>query len=167
MHPLAALVGALVFLAPPAFAQPLDPPSGLSSLSADGTVGFGHVYNGRSDGMYGFDVGFDVRYRWHAVGLRARTFVPFIFGRTQLWEAGGLYSFTVVGSLSLGAGVTYVSETYTSEETHDLVRVSRIGVPLEVTFRLHDPETFGPYVRGFANLNDERTFGGVSVGITL
>lgn len=167
MRLLATLTGALVFLTTPALAQPLDRPSDLSSLSADGVVGFGHVYNGRSDGMYGFDVGFDVRYRRHAVGLRARTFVPFIFGRTQLWEAGGVYSFTVVGGLSLGAGVTYVFETYTAEQTRDLIRVSRIGVPLEVTFRLHDPEAFGPYVRGFANLNGERTFGGVSVGITL
>jgi hypothetical protein len=140
-------------------------------LTADGTFGFSQVHTGRvSDGraglLFGLDVGFDVRYRRHAVGLRVRAFTP-ILGRTQLWEAGGLYSFTVIGGLTVGAGLSYIFEVYQSEETYDLVHAPRVGVPLEATFRFQDPERFGPYIRAFANLNDERTFGGLGAGITL
>jgi hypothetical protein len=87
--------------------------------------------------------------------------MPFLFGSNQLWEIGTIYSLNILGNLSLGAGVSYTSEVF------DSVQAARIGIPLEIMIRFHHPQSLGPYVRGFANVNDESTFGGVSVGITL
>lgn len=171
MRYVGALILGLIVWTSPALAQVEARPGPTTLLTADGTFGIGQVYtgrhfNGRGATFFGLDMGFNVRYRRHAVGLRARAFAG-LFGRPQLWESGGIYSFTLIGGLAVGIGVNYIFEVYREEATRDLVHAPRVGVPLEVTFRFQNLERAGPYVRAFANLNDERTFGGLSAGITL
>lgn len=148
-----ALATLSVLAISPTLAQPAEPAPSAPITSIGGVLGIGHLYS-RGGSMFGIDTAIDLRHRRHALGLRARTYAPLLsFGPApQLWEAAGVYSFNVVGGLSLGAGVSYVSERYRLEAMYDLLQSTHIGVPLEVTFRPRGPERFGPYLRGTANM---------------
>lgn len=162
-----SLLLALLLLAPafPAHAQS-DAPS-APAVTTDGTLGLAYVFGGSGEGLPGASAGLNIRLRQHALGARASFFERFSLDMTRRWEIGAVYSFTIEGAFSLGAGVSYSSEQYRTTDDEGRADPSSFGIPLEATFRLPGPSRFSPFLRGFTTMRSEGSFGGLSLGATF
>ncbi len=127
-------------------------------------LGLGWTY-ARADALGSLAFAATLHYRHYGASFQVHAHDQLI-GRGHFWQVGGVGRFLLADWLSLGSGVAYVSESYTSQTTYDLVFANRFGVPLEVMLRLRGPGSTTPFVLGFVALN-ESTFGGLVVGVSF
>lgn len=162
----AVLLGALAILPVPSLAQPSELGTLPLLVPTEGTLGLSYALNGEDQGLVGFNVGIDSRLRRHTLGVRLSFAERFGITTTRRAVASGVYTFSAEESISFGTGVSYVAERFRTEEERENAQPARFGIPLELTIRPQGPQTFGPFVRVFANVNAGRNFGGLTVGAT-
>ncbi len=137
-------------------------------------IGIGQIYN-RERGMGGVTANVDFHYRRHALGIHVRHHQRgLIYSNIRLSEAAVVYSYRLVGGLSLGSGLSLVSEvhSYSDDSVSDdsvrrLASTTRWALPVEATLRITPSQSFGTFIRAHATFHQEQTFGGAGLGVTF
>ena len=155
-------------------AEPLLPvvtrqQDGGSTYWVGAGLGFGTSDSTSDD--FGGSVNLSYRFDPHLLSLRAAT-VGELFG-DDFWDIGLLYGrATGQGAVfaSLAAGIAVMGGTRNPggifDESSETIS-SRISLPLELQLYWRPLRFLGLGVYGFANFNDEESFGGATFGLQL